>query len=112
MENCIFCKIARGELGTNFIYEDEFCVAFKDLSPQAKVHLLIIPKLHIENTNEINEDNSEFISKIFEAIPKLTEKLGISDYRVISNCGKDAYQSVMHLHFHILSGQELSEKIV
>lgn len=112
MEDCIFCKIAKGELGTSFVYEDEFCVAFKDLSPQAQTHVLIIPKRHIENINGIDENNSETVSKIFEAIPKLTKKLGIGDYRVISNCGKGAYQSVMHLHFHILSGCELSEKII
>lgn len=112
MEDCIFCKIARGELDTSFVYEDEFCVAFKDLSPQAQTHLLIIPKLHIENINGVNKKNSTVISKMFETIPKLMKKLEISDYRVISNCGKEAYQSVMHLHFHILAGPELSEKII
>lgn len=110
--DCIFCKIAAGEIPSSKVYEDEYMLAFHDISPMAKVHVLVIPKTHIENVDGINEENSAVIAKIFEKIPEIAKKAGIENgYRVISNCGKDAKQSVMHLHFHILGGQELPEKM-
>ncbi len=111
---CIFCKIAAGEIPSAKVYEDEFCFAFKDINPQAPVHILLIPKAHIESMNEINEDNSKIIGEVMKAIPKVASLIPeLKDgYRVISNCGKNAGQTVFHLHFHILGGCEMGEKIV
>jgi len=133
MEDCIFCKIANGEIG-KLIYENDFVAAFDDLNPQATVHSLVIPKKHIKNIEDLNfcghnVDNKEeknekcekrevcdgqYIKEIFKAIKEVAKIKGISDsgYRVISNCGESAGQSVMHLHFHILGGQKLGEKII
>ena len=111
---CIFCKIAAGEIPSSKVYEDEFCFAFKDINPQAPVHILLIPKAHIESMNEINDDNAEIIGEVMKAIPKVASLIPeLKDgYRVISNCGKNAGQTVFHLHFHILGGSEMGEKIV
>ena len=111
---CIFCKIAAGEIPSAKVYEDEFCFAFKDINPQAPVHILLIPKAHIESMNEINDDNAEIIGEVMKAIPKGASLIPeLKDgYRVISNCGKNAGQTVFHLHFHILGGSEMGEKIV
>ncbi len=111
---CIFCKIAAGEIPSAKVYEDEFCFAFKDINPQAPVHILLIPKAHIESMNEINEDNAKIIGEVMKAIPKVASLIPeLKDgYRVISNCGKNAGQTVFHLHFHILGGCEMGEKIV
>jgi histidine triad (HIT) family protein len=110
----IFCKIAAGEIPSAKVYEDEYCVAFKDINPQAPVHILLIPKEHIESVNAINEENACLISKTMEAIPKISALIPeLKDgFRVISNCGKNAGQTVFHLHFHILGGKEMGEKIV
>lgn len=106
--DCIFCKIAKGEIPSTKLYEDEKMVIFKDLQPQAPIHLLAIPKSHINSLAEIKKENSEIIAHIFEKISELKSKLGIqSDFRIISNCGKDAGQTVFHLHFHILSGKKM-----
>lgn len=113
MESCLFCKIAAGEIPSNKVYEDEYMLAFHDISPMAKVHVLVIPKMHIANVDGINSENSEVIAKIFAKIGDITKAAGITNgYRVISNCGADAKQSVMHLHFHILGGEELADKLV
>ena len=111
---CIFCKIAKGEIPSSKVYEDEFCYAFKDINPQAPVHVLLIPKTHIESVNCINEENAEIVCGVMKAIPKVASLLpDLKDgYRVISNCGKNAGQTVFHLHFHILGGKEMGEKIV
>ena len=111
---CIFCKIAAGEIPSAKVYEDELCFAFKDINPQAPVHILLIPKAHIESMNEINDDNAEIIGEVMKAIPKVASLIPeLKDgYRVISNCGKNAGQTVFHLHFHILGGSEMGEKIV
>lgn len=111
---CIFCKIAAGEIPSAKVYEDEFCFAFKDINPQAPVHILLIPKAHIESMNEINDDNAKIIGEVMKAIPKVASLIPeLKDgYRVISNCGKNAGQTVFHLHFHILGGSEMGEKIV
>ena len=110
---CLFCKIASGEIPSSKVYEDEFCLAFKDINPQAPVHVLLIPKTHIESVNGINEENSAIICELMKAIPKVASLIPeLKDgYRVISNCGPDACQSVPHLHFHILGGAPLSDKM-
>ena len=109
MTDCLFCKIIKGEIPSNKIYEDEYVYAFYDISPQAPVHFLVIPKEHIVSANEINAKNSVYVSKCFEAISKITKELGIDEngYRVVNNCGEDGQQTVKHLHFHILGGRSL-----
>ncbi|MGI6196012.1 MAG: histidine triad nucleotide-binding protein [Eubacteriales bacterium] len=110
--DCIFCKIANGEIPSNKVYEDNDMLAFYDINPMAKVHVLVIPKAHIQNVDAVNEDNAAVVAKIFTKIGDIAKAAGITNgYRVISNCGADAKQSVMHLHFHILGGQELPEKM-
>lgn len=110
--DCIFCKIISGEIPSEKVYEDEHILAFFDINPQAPVHIIVIPKQHITNTDAINNFNSSIVSKIFEAIPKISAENGLTNgYRVITNCGDDGCQTVKHLHFHILGGQKLSEKL-
>ncbi len=106
---CIFCKIVSGEIPCRKAYEDDEILAFYDLEPQAPVHILIIPKQHIESSNEINCENSKIIAHIFEVIPKLAKELGLSSgYRIVSNCMEDAGQTVKHIHFHILGGRKFT----
>ncbi len=106
--SCVFCDIANGNIPCDKVYEDESVIAFKDLNPQAPVHLLVIPKVHISCANEITAENSSVISHIFEVIPQLAKNFEIQDgYRVVTNCGEDAGQTVMHIHFHVLGGREL-----
>ncbi len=108
MNDCIFCKIVAGEIPSNKVYEDEKCLAFYDLNPMAKVHVLIIPKQHIASAKEITAENSEVVAHIFSVIGVIAEKLDLKDgFRVVTNCGKHAGQSVGHLHFHILGGEQL-----
>ena len=110
--DCLFCKIVSGEIPSKKVYEDDFMLAFYDINPMAKVHVLVIPKVHIENVDGINAQNSGYVAKIFEKMGDIAKAAGITGgYRVISNCSPDAKQSVMHLHFHILGGQELPEKM-
>lgn len=110
--DCIFCKIAEGTIPSNKVYEDELCLAFHDINPQAPVHVLVIPKAHIASADEISCDNSAVVAHIFEVIPKVASAAGITNgYRVITNCGEDACQTVKHLHFHILGGRRLSEEM-
>ena len=112
MENCIFCKIAAGEIPSNKVYEDEHVFAFRDIAPQAPVHILVIPKKHFTSMNEVCGENTLYAAKCLEAIALIAkqEKLD-KGYRVISNCGEDGGQTVMHLHFHILGGKKLSESL-
>lgn len=114
MEDCIFCKIIKGEIPSTKVYEDDNVLAFKDINPAAPIHILVVPKQHIENVLEINEENKKILEDVFLAINKIAKKLGIDKdgFRVITNCGKDSGQEVMHLHFHILAGAKLGEKIV
>ena len=114
MEDCLFCKIIKGDIPSTKVYEDEFVYAFKDINPEAPVHILVVPKKHIKSMNEIEEIDENLIGKIFLAIEKIAKEQGVAEqgYRVISNCGKDAGQTVMHLHFHILGGRKLGEKIL
>lgn len=110
--DCIFCKIANGEIPSNKVYEDDKILAFYDLNPQAKVHVLVIPKNHISCADEINEANCNDIAHIFVKIPGIARLAGIRNgYRVITNCGEDGCQSVKHLHYHVLGGEKLSEKM-
>ncbi len=114
MEDCIFCKIIKGEIPSTKVYEDDNVLAFKDINPAAPIHILVVPKQHIEDVLEINEGNKKILEDVFLAINKIAKKLGIDKdgFRVITNCGRDSGQEVMHLHFHILAGAKLGEKIV
>lgn len=109
--DCIFCKILNKEIPSNVVFENDKIIAFHDIAPQAPVHIVVIPKIHIPSANEVNEENSEYICAIFTAIPEIVKKVGIAEsgYRIINNCGKDGCQSVGHIHFHILGGRKMSE---
>ena len=110
--NCLFCAIISGDIPSSKVYEDEKCYAFLDIAPQAPVHCLVVPKAHIASANEISEENSDVIAHIFTAIPKIAAMLGLKNgYRIVSNIGDDGCQSVKHLHFHILGGEKLSDKM-
>ena len=110
--DCIFCKIIAGEIPSSKVYEDDKIYAFKDINPMAPVHVLVIPKLHIDSADCVGEKNSEYVARIFEKIPEIAKSQGITNgYRVITNCGEDGCQSVKHLHFHILGGVKLPEKM-
>ena len=107
--DCLFCKIIEGAIPSNKVYEDEKCLAFYDIAPQAPVHILVIPKCHIASADEVTPENSDYVSHIFTLIPEIAKKAGLTNgYRVVTNCGDDACQSVKHLHFHILGGAQLS----
>ena len=108
MDNCLFCKIAAGDIPSKKAYEDDLCLAFYDIDPQAPVHFLVIPKEHIGSVAEVTADNSAVVAHIFEVIAKLTKEMGIESYRVVSNIGEQAGQSVRHLHFHVLSGRDMT----
>ena len=111
--DCTFCKIVAGEIPSKTIYEDDLVKAFYDISPAAPVHFLVIPKEHIAKLDEITEENSAIIAHIYEVIAKLAKELKLDKgYRVISNCGEDAGQTVFHIHFHVLSGVKMGEKLV
>ena len=106
--DCIFCKIIKGEIPSKKAYEDDTVEAFFDIQPQAPVHIVVIPKEHIESMNGITPDNSKVIAHIFEVIPQIAKENNLDDgYRVVSNCGANAGQTVFHLHFHILGGDKL-----
>ncbi len=110
--DCLFCKIAANEIPSTKVYEDENMLAFRDIHPQAPVHVLVIPKKHIGSMDEVNTDNSDVVARIFEKIPEIAKTAGVkTGYRLISNCGEDACQSVHHLHFHILGGRKLPENM-
>lgn len=106
---CVFCEIIAGNIPSNKVYEDDQCLAFKDLNPQAPVHVLVVPKIHVASMNDVTPENSAYVAHIFEMIPKIAASQGIDSYRVIANCGEDAGQTVQHLHFHILGGVKMKE---
>lgn len=106
--DCLFCAIAAGEIPSKKVYEDELCYAFYDIDPQAPVHFLVIPKAHIPSVADIDESNSAVVAHIFAVIAKVTKELGLESYRVVSNIGEQAGQSVPHLHFHVLSGRDMT----
>ncbi len=109
---CIFCKIIAGEIPSTKVYEDELVFAFRDINPQAPTHILVVPKAHIGSVAELTAANSAVVARIFEVIAQIAQNEGlVNGYRVVSNCGPDARQSVQHLHFHILGGRELTEQM-
>ena len=108
MDNCLFCKIIAGDIPSNKVYEDELCYAFYDIDPQAPTHFLVIPKAHIPSVSAVNEENQATVGHIFAVIAKLAKELGLDSYRVVSNIGEQAGQSVFHLHFHVLSGRDMT----
>ncbi len=114
MSDCIFCKIINKELPSTVVYEDEQILAFKDINPVTPVHILVIPKKHISNLNEVEPEDEATIGKIYTVIKQIARKEGIAEkgYRIIVNCGEDGGQEVGHLHFHILGGKKLGTKIV
>lgn len=105
-ENCIFCKIANGQIPSEFVYESDNVVVFNDINPQAPTHLLVVPKVHIETLNELND--KALMAELIDAVKAATKKLGISDYRTVINTGKGAGQEVFHLHIHVMAGREFS----
>ena len=107
--DCLFCKIVAGEIPSNKVYEDEKILAFRDIAPMAPTHILVIPKEHIPSVDGVNEENAAVVAHIFSKIPAIAAAEGlVNGYRVVSNCGADAGQTVKHLHFHILGGRELT----
>ena len=114
MDDCLFCKIVKGEIPSEKVYENEDVLCFKDINPVAPIHILVIPKKHIANLLEVKPEDGKIIIKIYETINKIAKDLGFEKegFRVITNCGKDAGQEVMHLHFHVIAGTKLGTKIV
>ena len=109
MENCLFCKIIAGDIPSTKVWEDDLCYAFRDIAPQAPTHILVVPKAHIDSVNGITAENSAVVARIFEVIPQIARAEGLENgYRVVSNCGEHAGQTVHHLHFHILGGKQLA----
>ena len=112
MSDCLFCKIIAGSIPSTKVYEDETVFAFRDIAPQAPTHILVVPKAHIDSCGCITPENSAVVAHIFEVIPQIAKAEGLDKgFRVVSNCGEDGCQSVLHLHFHILGGEKLSEKM-
>ena len=106
--DCLFCAIIDGDIPSNKVYEDELCYAFYDIEPQAPVHFLVVPKEHICCARKITSENSALVAHIFEVIAKGCEDLGCESYRIVNNCGDQAGQTVKHLHFHVLSGRDMT----
>ncbi len=110
--DCLFCKIIAGEIPSKKAYEDDKILAFHDINPQTLVHILVIPKAHIPSVDGVTAENSEYVAHIFAKIPQIAAEAGLTNgYRVITNCGEDACQSVKHLHFHIMGGRKLPENM-
>ena len=107
--NCLFCKIIAGDIPSTKVYEDDTVFAFRDIAPQAPTHILVVPKAHLSGCNDVTAENSAVVAHIFEVIPQIAKTEGLENgYRVVSNCGADAGQTVSHLHFHILGGKQLA----
>ena len=107
--NCLFCKIIAGDIPSTKVYEDETVYAFRDIAPQAPTHILVIPKVHISGCDGVTAENADVVAHIFATIPQIAKAEGLENgYRVVSNCGEDAGQTVPHLHFHILGGKRLA----
>lgn len=110
--DCLFCKIIEGSIPSKKVYEDDAVYAFRDINPMAPVHVLLVPKTHIPSMDGVTTENSAAVARIFEAIPKVAAAEGLTNgYRVISNCGDDACQTVKHLHFHLLGGRKLPDRM-
>lgn len=114
MQDCLFCKIVRNEIPSEKIYEDDEIMAFKDINPAAPIHFLVVPKKHIQDLLHVEDKDFQLIAKMHKAINYIVKEQGIAPngFRMIVNCGKDSGQEVMHLHFHILAGKKLGDKIV
>lgn len=114
MEDCLFCKIVKGEIPSTKVYEDDEILAFEDINPAAPIHILLIPKKHITSLAHLQKEDEALVGKIYTVMNKIAEEKGFKEdgYRVIVNCGKNGGQEVMHLHFHLLAGKQLGEKIV
>lgn len=114
MDDCLFCKIVKGEIPSEKVYEDEEILAFKDINPAAPIHILIIPKKHIDSLAQIEIQDEALLGKMHTVINKIAKEQGVLEkgYRLIVNCGRDSGQEVMHLHFHLLAGQKFGDKIV
>ena len=108
MENCLFCKIIAGDIPSTKVYEDDSVFAFRDINPHAPTHILVIPKEHIQSVSQITPENQEIVGHIFTVIAKLCKELGCESYRIVNNCGDQAGQTVKHLHFHVLSGRDMT----
>ncbi len=110
MEDCLFCKIVSGDIPSTKVYEDDICYAFRDIDPQGPVHVLVIPKQHIQSVNAVDESNSSIVAHIFTVIPKIAKSEGIAEegYRVVSNIGERGQQTVPHLHFHVIGGRDMT----
>ncbi|WP_409968829.1 histidine triad nucleotide-binding protein [Bengtsoniella intestinalis] len=106
--DCLFCKMAAGDIPVNKVYEDDVCIAFHDIAPQAPTHFLVIPKAHIGAVSEVTEENSAIAGHLLAVIAKVSKELGLESYRVVSNIGESAGQSVFHLHFHVLGGRDMT----
>lgn len=98
--NCIFCKIINGDFGTEFVYENEHVVVFKDINPKAPVHLLVVPRVHVASLNELEDE--KIMAELLKAVKAVTKKIGLKSYKTLINTGKEAGQEVFHLHVHIL----------
>lgn len=108
MKDCLFCKIIAGEIPSNQVYEDDLCYAFYDIAPLAPTHFLVVPKQHLASAAEVNEENAALIGHIYAVIARLAAQMGFADgFRVVTNCGEAAGQTVRHLHFHVLAGKTL-----
>ena len=114
MDECIFCKIVKGEIPSEKVYEDDEILAFKDINPAAPIHILVIPKKHIDSLAQVEKQDEPLLGKMHGVINKVAKEQGVLEkgYRLIVNCGKDSGQEVMHLHFHLLAGQKFGDKIV
>ena len=114
MDDCLFCKIAKGEIPSNKVYEDDEILAFHDINPVAKIHILVIPKKHIASIAHMQKEDEALVGRIYGVINKIAEDLGFKEngFKVVVNCGEDGGQEVMHLHFHILAGENLRKKFV
>lgn len=108
--DCIFCKIAGGEIKTDFVYQDEFVVAFTDISPQAPIHIIVIPRTHVERVQDLDNENMGLMGRIFSAVQRIAVQKNIdkSGYRLVINCDKDAGQEVFHVHVHLLGGRKFT----
>lgn len=110
--DCLFCKIIAGDIPSTKVFENEYVYAFRDINPQMPVHIIVVPKEHMESADDVCEKNSAYVARIFEAVPQIAKAEGLTNgYRVITNCGDDACQSVKHLHFHILGGGKMADKM-
>ena len=112
MSDCLFCKIIAGDIPSNKVYEDDLVFAFRDINPQMPTHILIVPKTHIASAADITAENSETVAHIFDVLPKIAKQEGLKNgFRVITNSGPDACQSVHHLHFHLVGGGQMADKM-